>query len=131
MPTTSRSGRLAVQLTCALAGLAYLAIGLARSDYAIAFGGLAIMLAYAAFLALFGRRSETVALLGGDASDERRREVTLRATAVTGQVLVFVLAFGAMVSIAAGSRYTGLLCGLCALGGVVFVASTAWFARRG
>lgn len=55
----------------------------------------------------------------------------LRASAATGLVLVWVLVISWLVSLAMGSDSSGLLGALCAVAGVTFIASTAWFTRRG
>lgn len=134
MPTrldhTMPRGRWAVLAVCAAAGLAYLGIGLAHGNTASGFIGLAIMLAYGAVLLAFGRRSEVLGLLAGSGSDERRAQIQLRATAATAHVLVLVLVAGAMWTLATGSRYAAVFCGLCAVGGASFIAATAWFARH-
>jgi hypothetical protein len=133
MSTTTRrsGGRAAVAVTCVLAAAAYLTIGLVHDNKGLAIGGTAVMLGYGAILLLFGRRSEPVALLAGEQSDERQRLVMLRASAATGQVLVVVLVGGAMWSLAAQSDAAAVFCGLCAVGGATFAGSTAWYSRRG
>jgi hypothetical protein len=110
---------------------AYLAIGLARGETALAVVAPAIMIGYAALLLLLGRRGEPIALLSGDVRDERQAQVLQRATAATGQALVIVLVAGALVSLAAGSQYAGMFCYLCAFGGVTFAVATVWYSRRG
>jgi hypothetical protein len=116
----------------ALAGAAaYLVIGVVRGDPALAVGGPVIMLGYIAILTVLRNRSEPAALLSRGPSDERQAQVMLRATAFMGHVLVVVLVAGALVSLAIGSRYTGVLCALCAVGGVAFGGATVWYARRG
>lgn len=124
-------GRWLVFGICVAAAAVYLAIGLARDEVGFAVVGPLIMLAYGAGLLLFGRRNELVGLLAGTGSDERRVAVQLRATAAMGQVLVCVLLGGAIVTLAAGSDLAWTFCGLCAVGGLTFIASMAWFARHG
>jgi len=116
---------------CAAAGITYLVIGLVRHDATLTIAGPLIMVTYAAVLLVLGRRSEPLALLSGGPGDERQAQVMQRATAATGQVLVAVLVVGALWSLAAGAQNALTFCWLCAVGGVSFVAFTAWFARRG
>jgi hypothetical protein len=124
-------GRWLVFGICVAAGVAYLSIGLARHETGFAIGGPLIMLGYGVMLLIFGRRSEIVGLLAGNGSDERRAQIQLRAVAATGQVLIVVLLGGALWTLATGSRYEGVFTGLCAVGGLSFLASTAWYSRRG
>lgn len=129
--TGRRSGRTGVAVVIVVAALAYLAIGLVNGDPVLAVGGPAVMLAYGGVLYLWRRRSEPVALLGGNPTDERQAQIMLRASAVTAHVLAVVLVAGAMVTLALDSRYAGLFCGLCAVTGATFVAATILFSRRG
>ncbi|MDQ2837981.1 MAG: DUF2178 domain-containing protein [Actinomycetota bacterium] len=131
MSRNAAKNRLRVPAACLVFGLVYLGIGLGRGDLALGFGGLAIMVGYGTALLLFGRRSEPIGLLGGEVTDERRAAIQLRASATTGQILVLVLVAGLLWSLATGSSYAGVFCGLCAVGGAVFIGSTAWFAHRG
>jgi hypothetical protein len=124
-------GRWLVFGTCVAAALAYLGIGLARDDAGLAISGPLIMLGYCVLLLIFGRRSEIVGLLAGNGSDERRAQIQLRATAATAHVMVVVLVGSAMWALAIGSQYAGVLTGLCAVFGLVYLLATAWFARRG
>ena len=132
MSRTARwSGRTATIAGCVVFAVVYLVIGVVRSDTALAVFGPVIMLGYGAFLLLFGRRSETVGLLGGDTSDERRRLLQLRATALTGNVLVAALVIGALVSLAVGSSTFHVFGPLCALAGLAWGASTVYVSRHG
>ena len=124
-------GRWLVFGICVAAGVAYFSIGLARHEIGFAIGGPLIMLGYGVMLLIFGRRSEIVGLLAGNGSDERRAQIQLRAVAATGQVLIVVLLGGALWTLATGSRYEGVFTALCAVGGLSFLASTAWYSRRG
>lgn len=123
-------GRWLVLGTCLLAGVAYLAIGLARDEIGFAIAGLVVMLGYGAMLLLLGRRSELVGLLAGNGSDERRAQIQLRAAAATAHVLIVVLVGGAMWTLATGSGSAGVFTGLCAVGGLTYLLATVWCARR-
>lgn len=116
---------------CALAGLAYLGIGLATGQGWFGVVGLGIMLGYGLVLTAFRHRSETVGLLAGEATDERRRDINTRATAAMGNVLAAVLVVAFMVSLAVGSALAGTFAWLAALGAVVYAVSLAWLSRHG
>ena len=125
----SRAGRYATPVFGLLIGAAMLLIAGLRGNWGLGAVLLAIMAAYAGVLLLLGRRSETVGLLGGDVPDERGQQIALRATALTGQVLVVVIVAMFLWELAHGrdgSPWTWL----GALGGLSFVGATAWYARR-
>jgi uncharacterized membrane protein len=124
-------GVVATAAVAVAAAVAYLVIGVVRRDPALAVGGPVIMIGYIAVLTVLRNRSESAALLSRGPSDERQAQVMLRATAFMGHLLVVVLVVGAMVSLAIGSRYIGMFCGLCAVAGVAFGGATVWYSRRG
>jgi hypothetical protein len=126
-----RSGRTAFAIVCEVAALAYLAIGLARGDLALASGGCVGMLLYGAVLLVLGRRNEPMALLSGNPVDERQAQVMLRASAASMQLLAVVLVAAMLYTLATGSQYAPVFTGLCSLVGVSFIASIVWFSRRG
>jgi uncharacterized membrane protein len=128
---SARSGYLGTMAGCVLAGLAYLGIGLATHHGWSGAIGLVIMLAYAALLTLARGRSETIGLLAGEVTDERRAAISQRALAFTANVLVLAIAAGAMVSLATSSpdfRVYGILASISA---IAFAGSLAVFSRRG
>lgn len=135
MPDTTeqrdRAESWVVPITCVVIGIAYLLVGVLRDEAASGVVGLAIMLAYGAGLVLFRRRSEAVALLNGEATDERRAAIMSRARDTTAQVLVLVLVAGMFWSLATDKDYAGVFIALAAIGGLTFIASTIWHARRG
>jgi uncharacterized YccA/Bax inhibitor family protein len=74
--------------------------------------------------------SETVRGLRGDGRDERFALIDLRATAVTGQVLIVAVIVGWLVEIArghSGNPYQWL----GALGGLAYLLAVAFFRWRG
>jgi hypothetical protein len=82
----------------------------------------------AAFLA-FGRRSQLVRQLNGQADDERLRLVELRATAMAGQVLTWAVVVAFVVSVirdVSPMPYAWL----GGLGGTAYLLSTAWLRRN-
>jgi Na+/H+ antiporter NhaD/arsenite permease-like protein len=63
----------------------------------------AIFVVYAAFLFVMSPRSEVIALMSGEARDERQRSINEKATAATGGVLILVLVGGFLVATVLGS----------------------------
>lgn len=124
------SGPVATFAVAVSAAIAYLVIGIVRGDAALAVFGPVIMIAYLAGLTVLRNRSEPASLLSRGPADERQAQVMLRATAFTAHVLVAVLVVCAMVSLAIGSRFVGVFCGLCAVAGVAFGGAIAWFSHR-
>jgi hypothetical protein len=91
--------------------------------------GLAIISGFGLLVSL-ASGSETVRGLRGDGRDERFALIDLRATAVTGQVLVVAVIVGWLVEIArghSGNPYQWL----GALGGLAYLLAVAFFRWRG
>ena len=126
-----RSSYGTVMAICVVAGLAYLVIGLATGQGGFGVAGLVIMLGYALVLTLWRRRSETAALLAGESTDERRRDITVRAGAFMGNVLLVAIVAAFLVSLATRSDLAMVFAWLAALGAVAFGGALAWFSRRG
>ncbi|MBW8485701.1 hypothetical protein [Actinomadura parmotrematis] len=122
-------GRWLVPATCVLLAAAYAVVFLLNDEPAMAAVGAGVMLAYGAFLLLFGGRSEAVALLGGKEGDERRRLIALRASAATGQLLVVVAVAMLFVKLAQGDD-PGAWATICAVGGAAFITSIVYYTRR-
>lgn len=91
--------------------------------------GLAVLAGTGLFLALAGR-SETIRGLRGDGRDERFALIDLRATAITGHVLILAVVAGYLVEIARGHDGNPFLW-LCTLGGLTYVLAVAYFRWRG
>lgn len=123
-------GSWTVPVTAIVIGGAYLAIYLGHHNVGMAISGLAIMLAYAAVLVFGSRRSETVALLRGESTDERRRSIEQRAAALTLYVLALVLVGGCLVALIRGKE-SSTWTGLCAVLGGTYLLSTVVLTRRG
>ena len=70
-------------------------------------GSLAIMAVFGAFL-LIGGRSETIRGLRGDGSDERFRQIDLRATAFAGGVVIVAIIVAFVVEVARGHERVAL-----------------------
>jgi hypothetical protein len=122
--------RWAVPIVSVLLGALLLAVAAVGGQLYAGIGGAGIMLAYAAVLVLFGRRSESVALLGGDVSDERRVALTIKATVFTAYVLIVVI-LGAWLWEVGHGRDGSPYGELSAIGGLSFLAATIVLGRRG
>ena len=111
-------------------GLLYLIVGVVRHQPLSGAIGLGIMLVYVGLMYGLWRRSEPAQLLSGQTGDERQAQVMLRASALTGQVLVCVIVAAMLVCLAADSDYTAVFSALAAVAGVGFVAAVAWYSRH-
>jgi hypothetical protein len=92
-------------------------------------GAFGVMAAVAALFFFGGRRSETLAGIGGPARDERWEKIDLHATAMAGGVLVFTIIGAWLVEVAQGgdgSPYTQL----GAVGGLAYILSVAFLRWR-
>jgi uncharacterized YccA/Bax inhibitor family protein len=91
--------------------------------------GFAVLGLFGLFISL-ASGSETIRGLRGDGRDERFALIDLRATAVTGQVLIVVVIVAWLVEIArghSGNPYQWL----GALGGLAYLLAVAFFRWRG
>ena len=89
---------------------------------------LAVMAGFGLFLRLAVRNDTIRGLTVG--RDERFAQIDLRATAVTGLVLVVTLIVASLVEFAqghSGNPYTWL----CAIGGLAYILAVAFFRWRG
>ena len=92
---------------------------------------LALFAAYGVFLFAFSPRSEVVALMSGDARDERQRSINEKASAATFTVLVVVLVGGFLVTTAIGSDLASVFSGLSAFAGLTWLTALIVLTRRG
>jgi hypothetical protein len=92
---------------------------------------IALFVAYAAFLYALSPRSEVIALMNGEARDERQRSINEKATAVTGQVLIWVLVGGFLVTTAMGSDLAAVFSSLAAFAGLTWLTALVVLTRRG
>jgi len=91
--------------------------------------GLVVIAAFGLFVAAAGR-SETIRGLRGDGRDERFAQIDLRATALTGLVLIAAVTVAFLVEIARGhdgAPYTWL----GALAGLTYILAVAYLRWRG
>jgi hypothetical protein len=88
-----------------------------------------VLLVLGAVFYFGGRRSETLAGLGGPGRDERWAQIDIHATALTGIVLVLVIIGAWLIEIAQGKDGNpyGLL---GAIGGLAYVAAVAFLRWR-
>ena len=118
-----------VPLFCLALGGVVLLAGWLGGQLASGLIGLAIMLAFGLFVALAGR-SETIRGLRGDGRDERFAQIDLRATAITGLVLITAVIVAFLVEIARGHD-GGPYTWLGALGGFTYILAVAGLRWRG
>lgn len=111
-------------------GVGYAAIFLARHDPGTAVAGCLVMAAYVLLLVVASRRSEAVALLRGETTDERRHGISQRAAAFTLHILVLVLMAGFVTELIRGhsGHPWDWLCGVL---GATYIIATVAFSRRG
>ncbi len=126
MRTTTRA-RWALPAFAVVIGGVMLAAEAAGGDARGGVVALLVMCAFAALLA-FGGRSETVRILRAE-HDEREALIDLRATAVTGIVLVVAI-IGAFLVEAARGHAGNAYAALGALAGVTYIAALLVLKRR-
>ncbi len=117
----------AIALTSVIIGLAMLIAAAIGGHPGQGAGMLAVMIAFG-LLFVVGGRSETIRLMREP--DERWRIIDVRATAITGVVLILVIGAAALVELARGhenSPYEPL----AAVAGVTYLAALLWQRRRG
>ena len=114
---------------CVVFAAGYAAVFLAHHRPLLAVVGASVMLAYGLVLVVFSRRSEAIALLREDATDERRSMITTKAAASTLYVLVVLAVVMVFVRLARGMDpgEWGVICGV---GGAAFIISIIYESRR-
>ena len=123
-----RSRWFMLAFSVALGGVVLLASWLGGS-LASGLIGLAVLTGFGLFISL-ASGSETIRGLRGDGRDERFALMDLRATAITGQVVIIAVIVGFLVEIARG--HNGNPYGwLGALGGLSYALAVAYFRWRG
>jgi len=111
-------------------GLLILGAFVAADDLGTGVAGLGMMVAVGLIFLIGGRRSETLAGLGGPGRDERWEMIDTRATAFAGSVLIAALIVCWLWNIAHdgdGSPYGQLM----AITGVAYIAGVALLRWRG
>ena len=92
-------------------------------------GAFAVMAAYTVLLLVFGRRSDTVGVLGGTPRDERLASFDLAATAIAGTVAIVVALGGFLWQIAHGESATEFVL-VGAAAGISYLAALLWMRWR-
>ncbi|MFD9567480.1 DUF2178 domain-containing protein [Streptomyces sp. NPDC059994] len=129
-PEATRGRRWGVPALGLAIGVGYIAIFMVRHEPGMAATGFTVMAVYVLILVMASRRSEAAALLRGEATDERRHAINQRASAFTMNVLLLVLLTGFVTELIRG--HSGhLLDVLCGVSGVIYIAATIFFSRRG
>lgn len=114
---------------CLVFAIAYAVVFLIHDRPLLAVVGAGVMLAYGLVLVIFSRRSEAVALLREDGSDERRRLITTKAAATAFYAVVTLSVTMVFVQLARGAD-PGTWSTVCGVGGLVFIASIVYESRR-
>lgn len=131
MQTTPKTTRnyWATPILSVVIGVVYLIAFTVGGHLGEGLAGLGVMVVAAVVLALAGRRSETIRGLL-DRRDERISGIDLRATAITGLVLIVAILVGFVAEVARGrSGWPYDMLG--AVGGVGYVLSVIFFRLRG
>ena len=116
-------------LFCVALGAGMLAASWLGGHTGAGVASLALMVGFGVFLLLAARRSETIRGLTFG-RDERFAQIDLRATAVTGVVVLIALIIAWLVAVAQGkdgNPYGWLL----STGGLAYIAAVAFFRWRG
>ena len=126
-----RSGHRSVMAVCVLAGLAYLAVGIAGGQVGFGIFGLLLMLAYAGWLTWRRGRTETETILSGEGVDERQLAINERATAAVGTLLIVAVLIGLLASLAVQwGEGVWVFGGLAALAGIGYAVIVTILTRR-
>jgi hypothetical protein len=123
------SGKWLIPATCLVFGGFVLLAAWIGGQLVSGLIGLGIMAAFGLFVAVTGR-SETVRGLRGDGRDERFAQIDLRATAVTGLVLITAVIVAFLIEVArghSGAPYTWL----GALAGLTYILAVTCLRWRG
>jgi hypothetical protein len=128
-PVKRNRGLHAAAVVALVIGVAYLIAGWLGSGPWLGLSMFAIMLATAAGIEVAGRRSDVMRGMLGR-SDERLTDIDLRATAVTGGVVILADLAAFVVQTARGADATPYVW-LAALAGVTYVVALFVFLRRG
>ena len=121
--------RWSVLAFCLVLGGVVALAGSLGGQVAVGLAGLAVMAAFGLIVAL-ANGSETIRGLRGDGRDERFAQMDLRATAITGQVLILAVIISWLVEIAqghSGNPYQWL----GAIAGLTYLIAVAYLRWRG
>jgi len=129
METTMR-GRFGTPAFCLLLGVLCFAASSIGGEPGVGLAMFAVMAIYAALLAAFGGRIETIGVLGGRPADERLATMSIHATAVAGTVALLVAITGFLFSIARGESGQDFAV-VAAAGGLGYIGALLWFRWRG
>jgi hypothetical protein len=118
-----------VPALCLVLGGCALLAGWLGGQLTAGLAGLVIMVAFGLFVAGAGR-SETIRGLRGDGRDERFAQIDLRATAITGLVLITTVTVAFFVEVARGHSGNPYMW-LGALAGLTYVLAVGFLRWRG
>jgi hypothetical protein len=131
MTTNARAEaqRLVTPVLAGVLGVVVFAAATAAGDVGLGLGMGLILWAYGGILLAFGRRSETVGLLGGAAPDERASLIGLRASAAAGYAVIVAVVAAFTWDVGHGGSGKPYLW-LGAIGGLTFIVATIVLRRR-
>ncbi|MFC5148663.1 hypothetical protein [Streptomyces aureoversilis] len=130
-PSTARTPmRWAVLAVTVVAGAAMAVVMAVRGDLMMAVVLPAISIGYGLIVTFSAPRSDVAAQLSGHEEDERRQLINLRASAMTGNVLVAALLCGIAYELAR-DELGGPFTMLSALAGFTYIAASAAYTRTG
>lgn len=113
-----------------LLGMLLFAASAVGGQPVVGLGMLAVMAACSTVIIVFGRRSETIGMLGGRPIDERLASFDILATAVAGTVALVVALGGFLWRVAQGQSGSDFAI-VAAAGGIAYLAAIIWFRSRG
>ena len=125
-----RAPRWVFPLVCVLIGLVFAGAMALGGEPGSAWWIVGIFVVYAAFLYLFSPRSEVVALMNGEARDERQRSINEKASAASFAVLVSCFVAGFAVTTALGSDLAIVFADLSAFAGLTWLSALVVLTRR-
>lgn len=134
MPTTPSTGRTptrwAVLALTSVVGATMAVVMAVRGDITMAILLPAITIGYGLTVTFSASHSDVAAQLSGHEEDERRRLISLRAAAATGNVLVAALVCGVAYELF-HDELGGPFTMLSALGGITYIIASAAYTRSG
>ncbi len=130
METTTMGAKRGVPAVGVALGAALFVASAIGGQPEIGVGMFAVMAIYSGVLVVFGRRSETIAILRGRPADERLASFNNLATAVAGTVAILVAIVGFLWAIAHG-QFGSDFAIVAAAAGIAYLGALLWFRWRG
>lgn len=124
-----QTSRWRVPVVCVLAAGVYLGIFLAQGKTALALATSGIMLGYGAVLVLLRGRSDAAAVLSEYGTDERRRQINLRAGLFSTNIAALAAVTASIVELATGHD-PGAWGYMCVIIGASYITGVILHSRR-